>query len=278
MKILKVVTIGQSDIGKTKLIAALRRKDFVVTSKKTIGVDFKTYRIKQDKQEGYQFWDTEGMDPGYSSTSIRHVYYRNADVVLLCFDPFKKESFTALSEEMPLLKKNVKSTCQFVLIETRSDDDSAEAKEKRTVTEKDIEQFQQEHESETSPVHYQQTSAKNGKGIQELHTILDDKFRALYPNDDLLQASSEHEPQPQQHSTNYSFQFSALTKIAALGSVALGIAALITASMAATAFLAVPLLIGSAVLGGVAMSSFFYHRYTQDPGQSQPVAASSPNV
>lgn len=87
----KVVIIGDSDTGKTSLVAQYVSKMFSVESESTIGVDFsfKTLRVSQGVVR-LELWDTAGQE---RFRALSSAYYRGCHGIVLVYDIGKRSSF-----------------------------------------------------------------------------------------------------------------------------------------------------------------------------------------
>ena len=107
-RVLKIVLIGASGVGKTSIIQRFGYDSKPVDYKSTIGVDFV---IKKLQVNGHlvkcQVWDTAGQE---KFLAITRSYFKNADAIFACFDPKKKETLEYVvnqylgSQEMDLAK------------------------------------------------------------------------------------------------------------------------------------------------------------------------------
>jgi len=133
--ILKIVCIGDSNVGKTTIISRLQNKKFTKTYKATIGIDFAQ---KDIDYEGLNFqlqiWDTAGQE---NYRSIGASYYRNTDCCLLVFDKTSHKSLNDIDEwrrsfiESSNLKED--GLFPFILIGNKND-----LKERIEVSEEEI--------------------------------------------------------------------------------------------------------------------------------------------
>jgi small GTP-binding protein len=98
--LLKVVLVGDQRVGKTWLANALtagagaggeaRVTDADRPYKETIGADFATIQHTRDgKNYTLQVWDSQGRSKG---TPFESVFYRGADVLLLCYDVTSRQT------------------------------------------------------------------------------------------------------------------------------------------------------------------------------------------
>lgn len=76
----KVVTLGQSSVGKTSLVLRITKNRFDMFNPSTIGAGYSVLHVK-DLSIG--LWDTAGQE---RYLSLVETYYRGAHVVLLVYD------------------------------------------------------------------------------------------------------------------------------------------------------------------------------------------------
>eukprot|EP00330_Aristerostoma_sp_ATCC50986_P001405 CAMPEP_0114581452 /NCGR_PEP_ID=MMETSP0125-20121206/5559_1 /TAXON_ID=485358 ORGANISM="Aristerostoma sp., Strain ATCC 50986" /NCGR_SAMPLE_ID=MMETSP0125 /ASSEMBLY_ACC=CAM_ASM_000245 /LENGTH=103 /DNA_ID=CAMNT_0001773671 /DNA_START=69 /DNA_END=377 /DNA_ORIENTATION=- len=92
--VLKLVTIGDSGVGKTSLIVRYTENVFYDYRPSTVGVDFVAKKIKIDKKEySMQIWDTAGQE---KFRAMVKCYFKSAKALALVFDVTRKETFETL--------------------------------------------------------------------------------------------------------------------------------------------------------------------------------------
>lgn len=93
---LKIVIIGESDVGKSSLLLKFVDDTFDPDITATIGVD---YRMKIIEVDGtfmkLAFWDTAGQERFHT---LRTGYYRDAQGIILVYDVTQRKSFDKLGE------------------------------------------------------------------------------------------------------------------------------------------------------------------------------------
>ena len=93
-KILKVMVLGDSGVGKTSILNQYVSKAFTNSYKVTLGSDFQIMDLDAVGQKvRLQLWDTAGQEK-YRSLSIS--YYRGSDACVFVFDLTDKLSFQNL--------------------------------------------------------------------------------------------------------------------------------------------------------------------------------------
>lgn len=93
-KLLKVIILGDSGVGKTSLMNQYVNKKFSNQYKATIGADFLTKEVTiDDKLVTMQIWDTAGQE---RFQSLGVAFYRGADCCVLVYDLTVAKSFESL--------------------------------------------------------------------------------------------------------------------------------------------------------------------------------------
>ena len=172
--IFKIILIGNSNVGKSSILKRYIQKVFDDNYSCTIGVDFFMKSITiGEKTIKLQLWDTAGTE---KFRSITTGYYRGANAALVVFDLTSKKSFTALNEWIQNYYKysNPDSVKNVVIIGNKCD-----LTESREVTEEEINDFIKDNN-----ITYFETSAKDGKNIDECFNHMAKKLIEQYENND----------------------------------------------------------------------------------------------
>ena len=172
--IFKIILIGNSGVGKSSILQRYIQKVFDENYSCTIGVDFfmKSLNIGE-KSIKLQLWDTAGTE---KFRSITTGYYRGANAAFVVFDLTSKKSFNALNEWIQNYYKysNPDSEKNVVLIGNKSD-----LIEEREITEEEINNFVKDNN-----IKYFETSAKDGKNVDECFYYISEKLMKQYENKD----------------------------------------------------------------------------------------------
>lgn len=89
--LLKLLTVGESNVGKTSILRRYTSDIFDEKSKSTIGVDLKVRTIDfQGKKLKLTLWDTAGQERFRTLTAS---YYRGANGVVLVYDVTDRKTF-----------------------------------------------------------------------------------------------------------------------------------------------------------------------------------------
>ena len=92
--IIKLLTLGNSGVGKTSIITKYVDNKFYTNYLSTIGIDFKTKNIiLQNKEFKIQIWDTAGQE---RFRTITNSYYKMSNGILLIYDITDRKSFEAI--------------------------------------------------------------------------------------------------------------------------------------------------------------------------------------
>jgi len=158
--LLKVIILGDSNVGKTSLMNQYVHKRFSNQYKATIGADFLTKEIMiDDKLVTLQIWDTAGQE---SFRSITRSYYRGAAGALLVYDITRRETFNHLTRWLEEARQNANQSMVIMLIGNKSDLDH-----RRQVSKEEGEKFAAENN-----LIFLETSAKTAANVEEafIHT------------------------------------------------------------------------------------------------------------
>lgn len=158
----KILTLGESCVGKTSILLRYTENSFIQTHLLTIGIDFKTKYITMNKKKiKLKLWDTAGQE---KFRTLTQQYYKNADGILLIFDIKDRSSFDKIHSWMEQIQYNTPNNqMPIVLVGNKCD-----CKEKeRTVKLEEMEKIANEY-----GVSYFETSALTNKNINECFTCL----------------------------------------------------------------------------------------------------------
>lgn len=93
---LKVIVVGNGQVGKTSMITRFAKGIFTNEYKKTIGVDFlekRMYLNSIGEEVTFLLWDTAGQE---EYDAITRTYYKGAGACILAFSTTDRESFDAI--------------------------------------------------------------------------------------------------------------------------------------------------------------------------------------
>ena len=119
--ILKIVVVGESDVGKTSLMTRYTVGKFSENTSNTIGVDhFTMIKLIDDDRVKVSFWDTAGQE---RFRTMANAYYKDAHGVVLVYDVTDRESFTSLNYWLREIQKNCDDDVCVVILANKIDAD-----------------------------------------------------------------------------------------------------------------------------------------------------------
>lgn len=125
--IMKIVIIGDSFVGKTTLaLTYIYGPQMDIQVESTVGMGFLSTNVNDTRVE---LWDTAGQE---RYRSMSRMYYRTANIALLCFSLCDMRTFNSLEGYYMSLKIHAPDHCIIVLVGTKcdvNDDDRAIDKE-----------------------------------------------------------------------------------------------------------------------------------------------------
>ena len=116
----KILTLGESGVGKTCILRRFVENKFSKNHLATIGIDFKTKTISI---KGYEvklkIWDTAGQE---RFRNITNQYYKGADGIVLVYDLTNKETMLKIKDWMNQIQQNTTSSeIALVLVANKVD-------------------------------------------------------------------------------------------------------------------------------------------------------------
>ena len=156
---LKILLIGDSQVGKTSLLLKYTEHVFPEEHIATIGVEYKDKFILKDNYNiRLQIWDTAGQERFHSITKN---IYRNANGVLFVYDITNQESFSNIKNWIKDLQ-NVGNDIKGVIIGNKLD-----LEQKRDVSKEDLEEIGKKNQ-----MPFLETSAKQNINVNEGFDLL----------------------------------------------------------------------------------------------------------
>lgn len=157
----KVVLIGNTNVGKTTLQERYALNKYTDQYKPTLGLAFKRKtEVVNGSPISLGVWDTAGSE---RYMSLAPMYYRGASAAVMCFDITDRESWDELPTWVKLLR-TISDTCRLYICATKVDLLQEELTScTRTVSQKELADYA--HEIDAS---YVETSAKTGQNISKL--------------------------------------------------------------------------------------------------------------
>ena len=156
--IFKIITIGDTNVGKTSIIRRFIYNVFEDESIGTIGVSFsfKEVILKNGQIIKLKIVDTAGQE---KFKSVTKSYFKNTDGVLFVFDYNDEKSFEYISEWVQIFEENInKDTISRFLIANKSDLE-------QRVSEDSINNFLNQHKNKYK---FEKTSALENINIEKV--------------------------------------------------------------------------------------------------------------
>lgn len=162
--IIKIVLLGEANVGKTSLLYRWIENKFRENYKSTLGVNLlkKDMNIKGYGEVSAQIWDLGGQE---SFRSLRRLYLEGANGTLLLYDMTSKESYEKLDEWIKSFKEDRENE-PIILIGNKSD-----LKDKIKIKDKDANEFARKNKMDIII-----TSAKTGENVEKAFIELTTKI------------------------------------------------------------------------------------------------------
>jgi small GTP-binding protein len=152
--ILKLLTLGNSCVGKSSIVIRYTENKFYNSYLTTIGVDFLRKVITVgDKEINLQIWDSAGQE---KYNSISKQYYNKADGIILVFDLNSRMSFDGMMNWLEEIEVSTEKGIPIVIVGNKCDLAT------REITTDEAYEF-----AETKNIPYFETSAMTGHNINE---------------------------------------------------------------------------------------------------------------
>lgn len=154
---LKIISLGESGVGKSCLIKRYCEDKFVTKHVATIGIDFgvKPVEVAGAGLIKINFFDFAG---GSEYFEIRNEFYKDAQGALLVFDVSSADSLEALDRWIKEGQEFGMRNCAYVLVGNKSD------AKKREVSDADARRWAGAH----GGMAYFETSAKDGENVPKM--------------------------------------------------------------------------------------------------------------
>ncbi|XP_074656441.1 dnaJ homolog subfamily C member 27-like [Tubulanus polymorphus] len=162
---IKIISMGNTESGKSCIIKRYCEKRFVHKYLATIGIDYGVTKVNvKEKEVKVNIFDMAGHPIFYE---VRNEFYKDTQGALLVFDVTDRRSFECLETWMNELKNDIGNpgdvdNIVFVVCANKID-----LKTKRAVDETEARYW-----AESRGFHYYETSAQNGDGVQEMFQVL----------------------------------------------------------------------------------------------------------
>ena len=156
--IIKLLTLGETEVGKTSIVLRYSDDKFHDNKIATIGIDFKIKIIKKGNEKiKVSIYDTAGQER--FKNIVKH-YYKGANGVLLIYDITKRDTFEKLEFWLEDLKENSDNLNNLFIYLIGNKND---LEERREVDFEEANNFAKEKN-----IPYIEVSAKTGNNIKKL--------------------------------------------------------------------------------------------------------------
>jgi small GTP-binding protein len=151
----KLITLGDSMVGKTSLILRFLENLFTPNYLSTIGFDLKKKMVKLDNGEKIKLviYDTAGQE---RFKSLSRNYIKKADGILIVYDITNKQSFINVENWIKCAREEITKKIPMFLVGNKSDMDDL-----RVINQEDGENL-----SEQFGLKFYETSCKNGNNVE----------------------------------------------------------------------------------------------------------------
>jgi small GTP-binding protein len=162
----RVVTIGDSSVGKTSIINRFLRDTFELDEPNTIGVLYDSFVQEcNGTPVEIQLWDTAGQE---QYRALGPVYYRNAAAALVVFDISNRTSFENISDWIKSFRNVSADSATVIIVGNKCD------RTDRAVSPEDAKLWARNNDAV-----YIETSAKTGQGVD---VVFDHLVSTLAPS------------------------------------------------------------------------------------------------
>lgn len=168
---LKVLTIGESGVGKTCLLLRLADNVFNSNHITTIGSDLKhkTFYIN-DKESSLQIWDTAGQE---RYRTLSKIYYKGAHGIVVTYDVSDENSFKNIKLWIKQIEINAPSNVVKILVGNKSD------RSDRKISYQDGQKL-----AEAYKMPFFETSAKTGHNVVEaFYALTVEMIKTILPKE-----------------------------------------------------------------------------------------------
>ena len=161
---IKVITLGNSAVGKTSFLMKYIDNSFTLTYTTTLGVDFKQKKIKlkDGRDVRLRIFDTAGQER-FKAVSVSFI--KKADGVILMYDISDLESFEAVENWIKSIREIGKEKLPIILVGNKCD----LSDDKRMISLKEG-----QDKADEFNIPFYETSCKEGINIKEVFEKLVD--------------------------------------------------------------------------------------------------------
>lgn len=185
---IKVVVVGNGNVGKSSMIQRYCKGIFTKDYKKTIGVDFLERQVEVDGEDvRLMLWDTAGQE---EFDAITKAYYRGAQVCVLAFSTIDRVSFQAIERWKEKVENEVGGVV-MVLVQNKID----------LLDEAAVEASEAEELAKRLRLKFFRTSVKDDFNVHEVFKYLAQKYLERLHNTDMQDTTQLRIGQPADHAS-----------------------------------------------------------------------------
>lgn len=172
----KIISVGNSEVGKSCIIKRYCEKRFVSKYLQTIGIDYGVTKVNiKDRELKVNIFDMSGHN---LFQEVRNEFYKDTQGAILVFDVTDKSTFDALEDWVNEIKQDLEmnhnnsiDNIVFAVCGNKID------KGKRVIEESDARIW-----AMTKGFHYFETSASSGVGVNEMFETLLNEIVVAFEN------------------------------------------------------------------------------------------------
>ena len=181
----KILTIGESGVGKTCILRRFVENKFLKNHLATIGIDFKTKNLIINNQEiKLKIWDTAGQE---RFKSIASNYMKKANGVVLVYDITSRASFQGIDKWISEISGDSTTLKPMILIGNKADMETG-----RVISVQEGEDLAKKY---GEGIHFYETSCKTGdnvdKAISDLVNQIYNKFSGKTLNENNIKIKKD---------------------------------------------------------------------------------------
>ncbi|XP_018608438.1 dnaJ homolog subfamily C member 27 [Scleropages formosus] len=160
----KVISLGNAEVGKSCIIKRYCEKRFVPKYLATIGIDYGVTKVQvRDREMKVNIFDMAGHPFFYE---VRNEFYKDSQGVILVYDVGQKESFDSLDGWLDEMKQELGSISNMESIVFVVCANKVDLTKRRVVDESEGRLW-----AESRGFFYFETSAQSGEGINEMFQV-----------------------------------------------------------------------------------------------------------
>jgi small GTP-binding protein len=161
---IKLVLIGNTNVGKTSIVKTAITGSFTDESASTLGASYSTKSFQVDSRTiRLQIWDTAGQEKYRGMTPM---YYHNAQIAVVVYSVTEKETFEAVDFWMKSLKDNADVHIITFLVANKTD----------LGTLRQVSSEEGAEKAASYRAEFAEVSAKTGYGIGDLFVAIPHAF------------------------------------------------------------------------------------------------------